>query len=212
MKIKLLTAIKYIVSIGLIILILIKADLSNATIAFRSINFSSFIYGMIVLNISMLIRSFKWQKLLLIHNPNVSLMTILNVNYMSSFFNNFFLGTIGGDIFRSVKVTGYMDTAGEGASSVVMDRATGFLASVFLVIVIGFYLYLNMDTLVSVNQIWFFTGIGVWYSGGEARPPAERGVRQVSGEKLGGCRKEHAADYREGDRPCQALFLTSRPF
>src|SRR5918996_139520 len=79
---------KYSVSIGLMALILLRANLSSFVAAVKEANILWFGAGLLVVAFNMLIRSYKWQLLLKVQGANVPLIMVQNLNYMSMFFNN----------------------------------------------------------------------------------------------------------------------------
>ncbi len=152
---------KLIFSLGLIALILWSADLRETAAVLAHTNLLGFVCGLAVMAVCMLIRSYKWQLLLRAQQVSVPLLVILNFNYMSLFFNSFFLGTLGGDAFRAYRAIDYSGSTGVAASSVLMDRATGFFAALVLVAVVGTGLVLANDSPVSITVLAVLCLFGV---------------------------------------------------
>jgi glycosyltransferase 2 family protein len=99
------------------------------------------------------IRAYRWQLLLDVHGSHIALPVLHRVTYISMFFNNFFLGSLSGDAFKIFEAAGYCSTKGEAASSVIMERVTGFLAALLMVIVFGGSMLLTKTTLLSVSVL-----------------------------------------------------------
>lgn len=160
-KFKILFLLKYSVSIGLIVLIVSRADLNSFLTMVKEVNV--FPYGMafLVAAFSMLVRSYKWQLLLKAQGINVPLLKVQNLNYMSMFFSNLFLGSIGGDMFRIYRVMGYSNSMGAVAFSVMMERMTGLCMAFFLVLVFGSGFVLISTSLVKVDLLLTLLLLGI---------------------------------------------------
>jgi len=135
MKQKILFLLKLAVSIGMMTYLIRKTDLSVLLEGLKQTNMFLFGLSLAISAFSLLIRAYKWQLLLNIHRAKLSLLSLYRIQFMSMFFNNFFLGTIGGDLFKIYVTTNQSDSKRSSVSSVVMDRATGFLMLCFVVFV-----------------------------------------------------------------------------
>ena len=91
LKRRLFTVAKYGVSIGVLALIIVRADISGFATTIKDVNVLLFMVAMLIRAMNMLVRSYKWQILLSVHGSTLSLSRIKSINYMSLFFNNFFL-------------------------------------------------------------------------------------------------------------------------
>jgi uncharacterized membrane protein YbhN (UPF0104 family) len=118
-----LTLVKWVVSVGLILLILWRADLRDALAALQEVRLSRYAAALLVMAFGILLRAYKWQLLLRVHGAWVALPRLLNLTYISLFLNNFFLGTLGGDAFRIYKAIGYAGTSTPPRSSWTVPRA-----------------------------------------------------------------------------------------
>jgi hypothetical protein len=154
-KQKILAIVKYIVSIGMILLILSKIDINDVIDAIKEAKIFMIGNGLLVMAFSMLIRSYKWRLLLKVQGVDVPLITIINFNYMSAFFNNMFLGSIGGDAFRVYRIIDYSKSRSGAASSVIMDRITGFCMAILLVLVFGIGFILTYHSIVSIRILLY---------------------------------------------------------
>lgn len=153
LKQKILPLVNIAVSVGLIAVLLLRADLSDFSSAFKKVNILVFAGALVFQAFNMIIRSLKWQLLLKAQGADISLLTVNNLNYMSLFFNNFFLGTIGGDAFRVYRVLGYSNNLGGAASSVILERATGFFAAILIILLFGLGFLFMYQTLVSLRLL-----------------------------------------------------------
>lgn len=160
-KNKILIYIKYAVSIGLIILILIKVDFTTTVNILKNVNLQFFIFGLVIMSTGLLVRSYKWKILLDVQTSHIGLLKIFNFYYMSFFFNNFFLGSIGGDAFRFYKVIKYSESKSGAASSVFVERASGFFAAIIIILAIGLWFLFTHQTLFSIKLLIVIIVFGV---------------------------------------------------
>ena len=149
LKRRLFQFVKYGVSIGLLALILLRADLGSFADSLKEANALIFGVGLLVAAFNLVIRSYKWQILLRVHSAYIPLATVTRLNFMAMFFNNFFLGAIGGDVFRAYRAFGYSNTRGDAVTSIVVDRATGIIMGLFLPLALGVGFLLTSDLLIS---------------------------------------------------------------
>ncbi|MCH8063485.1 MAG: flippase-like domain-containing protein [Chloroflexi bacterium] len=161
LKRRLFTVAKYGVSLGLLALIIVRADISGFATTIKDVNVLLFMVAMLIRAMNMLVRSYKWQILLSVHGSTLSLSRIQSINYMSLFFNNFFLGSIGGDAFRIYSTIKYSNTKGGAASAVIMERATGLFMALAVVLVLGTAFLLSAQDLITANLIIALSLLGV---------------------------------------------------
>jgi uncharacterized protein (TIRG00374 family) len=151
LKSRLINLAKYAVSIGIIVAILWEADKQDLLSAFSNVSVSLFGMALLMQTLNIVIRGYKWQLLLKAQGTNMPLGAAIRLTLMSVFFNNFFLGSIGGDVFRVYKASDYSESRsrGDAASSVIMDRFSGFFAVILMVLVMGTIYLLLPDSLIS---------------------------------------------------------------
>jgi uncharacterized protein (TIRG00374 family) len=152
---------KWSVSIGLIIWILQRADLNTALRAVKQTDPLMLLAALATMAFGLLVRAHKWQMLLEVQGAQVSLTRLHSVTYMSMFFNNFFLGSLGGDAFRFYKAIRYCDTKGGAASTVIMERATGFFMALFMVLVFGLVTVVTQREWVSTTMLVALTLVAI---------------------------------------------------
>ncbi len=144
------------VSIGLIALILWRADLRAALEALKGIDLLTCGAALLVNVVAVSLRSCKWHLLLGVQGGRSSLATSLRLTFMSTFLNNFFIGTLGGDAYRAYHASEYSKSAGGAASAVVMERATGLLSALLLVSVTGIFLtygFVTAELLLAISLV-----------------------------------------------------------
>jgi len=113
---------------------------------------SLYIIALLLSALSILIRSYKWQLLLRIQGAEVSLNAAHALSYMALFFNNFFLGSIGGDAFKVYRTQGYSATKSGAIAAVLVERFSSTLI-LFLVVSLSYVLYLFSDAKVLANGV-----------------------------------------------------------
>ena len=129
--------IKYSVSIGLILFLLLNADVKSLLSAVSQTDIFLFIFAVSIGFLTILIRSYKWQLLLKIQGAGLSLRYIVAVTFMSLFFNNFAPGSLGGDAFRVHKTMNNSNFKLGAVSSIIMERLTGLVMLFFMVLSFG---------------------------------------------------------------------------
>jgi uncharacterized protein (TIRG00374 family) len=149
LKHRLINVVKYAVSIGIIVAILWQADREDLLSAFKDVSILLFGMALLMQTLNILIRGYKWQLLLKAQGTDMPLGAAVRLTLMSMFFNNLFLGSIGGDVFRVYRASDYSESRGNAASSVIMDRFSGFLVIILMVLVMGAIYLLLPDTLIS---------------------------------------------------------------
>ena len=164
-KTKLLFAIKAAISIGLIGLILWRADLTATIEAIRNVYVPAFVVALASTAVGVVIRSYKWHILLSVQGGRESFLTSLRVMYMSTFVNNFFLGTLGGDAFRVYHARDYSNSTGGAASAVIFERATGMLSALILVYIAGALIasqeLITARLLIVITGVCLMIGVGL---------------------------------------------------
>lgn len=174
------------ISAGLIALILWRADLGATVDALKGLRIPLVFGGLLSSVLAVLLRSYKWHLLLRVHGGRSSFGTSLRLTYMSTFINNFFLGTLGGDVYRAYHARDYSRSAGGAASAVVMERATGLLSALLLASVAGIFLtyeFVTPELLLVITGVGFLGAgalVGAAFVGAQAgRIPVLRRVPRL---------------------------------
>jgi uncharacterized protein (TIRG00374 family) len=128
------------VSIGLIALLIWRADLRATLTILGDVKLWAFAAALVSMAFGVLLRACKWHLLLRVQGGSGSFLTSVRVTYMSMFVNNFFLGTLGGDAFRAHHASNYSNSVGAAASAVIAERATGIFSAILLVYFAGILL------------------------------------------------------------------------
>jgi uncharacterized protein (TIRG00374 family) len=128
---------KIIVSAVLLSVLIFKTQGSGILASLRDTNLSMFLIALFFSSLTILIRSYKWQLLLRVQGTQISLFMLQSLNYMALFFNNFFLGSLGGDAFKIYRMTASPYSKAGVLSSMVMERLTG-ISMFFLVVLLAY--------------------------------------------------------------------------
>ena len=128
MKDKLLTALKIIVSLGLIAYLLYKVDLNVVAEAIRTANYFYLILAVVLYASAVISGCLKWYVLLKAQGIDIPFLSLLSYTFVGVFFNNFLPANVGGDVMRGYGLARYTDRAVAAAISVVVDRLVGLIA------------------------------------------------------------------------------------
>lgn len=161
---RIVALIKYTVSIGLLLILILNTDVKSLLKAIGQIDGLLFIFAVGIGSITILLRSYKWQLLLKVQEARLPLSKIVAITYMSLFFNNFAPGSIGGDVFKVHKTMHDSALKSGAISSIIMERFTGMVVLFFMVLLFGTWnLFLEKPILTS-GQIWtlFFYGTAIF--------------------------------------------------
>jgi uncharacterized protein (TIRG00374 family) len=158
----LLSILRAVISFGLIALILWRADLGATVETMKGLQWLPFFAALLTNVAAVSLRSYKWHLLLGIQGGRGPLWTSLRLTFMSTFINNFFIGTLGGDAYRAYHAKDYSRSSGGAASAVVMERVTGLLSALLLVFVTGTFLSYGFVTreLLLVVSLVGVAGVG----------------------------------------------------
>ncbi|MFA5775985.1 MAG: lysylphosphatidylglycerol synthase transmembrane domain-containing protein [Patescibacteria group bacterium] len=130
-KISKKTVLKIAVSIILLAVILFKVDKKQLIQNISMMNpwFIPLIVGLIVLNY--FVSSVRWKKLL-IHSDtsHVSVKYLTSLYFIGSFFNNFMPTSVGGDVYKVVKLGKKLGSTTDAFTATFMERFTGVAALV----------------------------------------------------------------------------------
>lgn len=102
-----------------------------------------FLYIAIYLS-GILISSYKWKMLCEYKNIRQSIFDYFRFYLAGAFINNFMPSFIGGDTFRAYQIGKKGEKYTEAASSVLMDRITGFVGAAVLSIIFGLLNFKNI--------------------------------------------------------------------
>lgn len=111
-----------------------------------------FLYLSVVL-LGMLISAYKWQMLSRYKNINFSLRDHFSFYFTGAFINNFMPSFIGGDTYRAYQLGNPEKKYAEAASTVLMDRITGFIGAALFGLV---FAAINYKVIMQHNLLILF--------------------------------------------------------
>jgi len=127
-KDRLLTALKIVISLGLIVYLLFKVDFNVVAATIRSANYVNLSFAILLYAGAVIAGGLKWYILLRAQRIPISFWGLLGYTFVGVFFNNFLPANVGGDVMRGYGLARYTDRAAEAAVSVVVDRVVGLIA------------------------------------------------------------------------------------
>ncbi len=149
MKDKLTTALKTIISFGLMVYLFYRflSNPNDKAILLTALTTANYGYLLLALGLFMLAivtNAIKWYILLKAQGLEVPLLALVNYTFIGFFFNNFLPANVGGDVMRGFGLARYIERHAEAAVSVIVDRIIGLLAFMSTAV---------MAALVAVNFI-----------------------------------------------------------
>ncbi len=123
----LVTALKLLVSLGLLGILFARTDLTSL---WRSVRTASLPWAMAALGLylaQMLVGAWRWGLLLDAQHVSVRLRGLLSSYLVATFFNNFLPSNIGGDVIRIRDTSGPAQSKTLAATVVLVDRGIGLL-------------------------------------------------------------------------------------
>jgi uncharacterized protein (TIRG00374 family) len=135
----LITALKVVVSLGLIAYLLSRVGLSEVVEVIRTAS-ANYLYLVVALGLyfgAIAVGSFKWQILLKAQGIQVPFVSLLSFTFVGLFFGNFLPTNVGGDLVRGYGLARHTLLPAETAVSVLVDRMLGLIAFVFVAVVMA---------------------------------------------------------------------------
>ncbi len=129
---------KLLVSIVFLYVVFRSVDLKEMSSLFVSIDLFYFLILLMISAALIVVSCLKWLLLLKAKGVSVSLWYLSRLYMLGFFFNNFLPGMVGGDLARGFFLGRRIQNRRDAYLSVLMERLTGFLALVFLTVIIVF--------------------------------------------------------------------------
>lgn len=158
---RILSLLKIAVSGGLIAILVRSISLESFAAGLRQVDVRLFLIALAVAACAMLIRSVRWQLLLRVQGVTISLYSAHILNHIGLFFNNFFLGSLGGDAYRAYKTMGQSSVKGGAVSAIIMERVSGVWGLVLVLVGSSVGIALVGDPLISRLQLVPVVAFGV---------------------------------------------------
>lgn len=141
------------VSLALVLVLLSQVDLSMFLLGIKQAELFFLAIAFAISALTIWIRSYKWQLLLRVHGANLSLSRLHSLNYIALFFNNFFLGSLGGDAYRIYKTFDQPKGRSGAVCSVIVEKLTNLLILFVMVLSFGALSVYTGNSLTSQRQL-----------------------------------------------------------
>lgn len=140
MKDKLITAVKAIISVGLMAYLLYRflSDPQDRDVLLTTLTTANYWYLVLAVAlfvVAVITNAIKWYILLRAQGIVVPLKALTNYTFVGFFFNNFLPANVGGDVMRGFGLARYTERSAEAAVSVIVDRIIGLAAFMFTAVV-----------------------------------------------------------------------------
>ena len=150
LKDKLITAIKAMISLGLMGYLFYRflSDPLDRAALINSLTQANYWYLLLAQGLfifAIFTNAVKWQVLLKAQGIPVPLGPLTSYTFIGVFFNNFLPANVGGDVIRGVGLARYTDRGADSAVSVIVDRIIGLLGYMFSAVIAA---------LIAVNVIF----------------------------------------------------------
>ncbi|MEW6686076.1 MAG: lysylphosphatidylglycerol synthase transmembrane domain-containing protein [Candidatus Edwardsbacteria bacterium] len=132
MKKHLWTAIRILISLGLIAFILLKVDLKLLLAHLHSTRLAYVVLAVFGYLLIVFICAYRWRLLLRVQEINSEIEYLASLFFIGLFFNNFLPTSFGGDLLRLYYIAEESGKKSESFASILVDRATGFFATLFV--------------------------------------------------------------------------------
>lgn len=119
-------------SLGLLVWLLSRLDLPELLKLASGVPIGVLLLSIVLLTARVFAHTFRWRSLLRGQLIDVPYRELLGLQYGSFFASNFLPTTVGGDVIRLVGILGKTSNRVGGAASIVVDRAMGVFAMLFV--------------------------------------------------------------------------------
>lgn len=140
MKAKLITALKVVISLGLMAYLFYRflsnpADREVLLTTLSTANYGYLLLALALFMLAVFTNAVKWYILLRAQGISVPLGALTHYTFVGFFFNNFLPANVGGDVMRGFGLARYTARSAEAAVSVIVDRIIGLMAFMFTAMV-----------------------------------------------------------------------------
>ncbi|MDQ1301531.1 MAG: glycosyltransferase 2 family protein, partial [Chloroflexota bacterium] len=122
MRDKLITLLKLVISLGLIIFVFTRVDLTAVAAQLAAAAWPPMLAALVFYLLAIAINAAKWHVLLRAQGIRVPFDELLGIQFVGFFFNNFLPANVGGDVMRGYELARYTDRTADAAVSVIVDR------------------------------------------------------------------------------------------
>ncbi len=151
---------KVVISVALFWILLSKIHINDLIIVIRSMDYRYVVLILLLIVINYVVSSIRWRRLLVFpQSEHVSLGYLITLYFTGSFFNNFMPTSIGGDVYKVVKLGGKIGSKTNAFTATFAERFLGVLALAIIGLVGALKLF-GIYTLLSVLVIIITVLIG----------------------------------------------------
>lgn len=207
--------VKLAVSVTLLGLVLRRVSLAGLEAQVRQTDAPALLVPFALILASNLLGAMQWTWILRSAGIGLGFGRLLRAYWVGLFFNNFTLGSVGGDVFKIMSVGRDAGTLGRVAGATIVDRAVGLVALCTLALIASVAELPRQR--VPKEQALLVLGFSVLVLGGAALvlDPRSGGVVGRRIERLGGVGARlgrlvgYLRDYRDRTRLLNGVFLLS---
>jgi uncharacterized protein (TIRG00374 family) len=138
---------RIVISVGLIVLILVKLDLSKIGQALAAARWIYIAGALAMFAASLVLGNVQWVRLLRLQGIRLGFGKTLSFYFVGAFFNNFLPANIGGDIVRVYDVYRESGMPDQAIAATVTDRLFGMVALGLLAMPAGLYVAFRYESL-----------------------------------------------------------------
>lgn len=124
--------IKIFVSLGLMVFILAKIDLSSLISSLLGARPSLIFTAIACAYLAYVLNTYKWRELLMILKISIPFLTLLALNFTGFFYTLFLSTQISGEVMKAVKLANLKKDLSRVVASITMDRLTSLFALISL--------------------------------------------------------------------------------
>ncbi len=153
-------ALRFAVSVGLLVLLITKIDFADLVPEHRSLpgTLTFLILGIGLMALSIVVAAWRWQQVLAVFDCSVPVRRLTSHYFAGQFVGNVLPSTIGGDVLRVTRVSKDVGARDTAFAAVLMERLTGFV-SLPLVMIIGLIVQPSLATTTN-GWIAIVAGVG----------------------------------------------------
>lgn len=145
--------IKLLITLGFLAWVVFKVDWPEVGLYLSRITWWQIVIYIALIILGILISAYKWQMLAKHKGFNLSLAEFFKLYFTGTFINNFMPSFIGGDTYRAYQIGKPEKKYAEAASSVMMDRITGFIGGSILAFIFALF---NLENILKSKILMGF--------------------------------------------------------
>lgn len=145
--------IKLVVSAGLFAILFSKIDINETLTKLKVADFRFASLAVLLLILNYVVSSIRWKKLLIFPNSaKATLGYLITLYFTGSFFNNFMPTSVGGDVYKVLKLGKKIDSKTNAFTATFMERFLGVVALV-LIATVSFIRLLGWASLIAAAAL-----------------------------------------------------------